>query len=105
MMPDFQIVALNEAVTQTNLTGKRGEIVREYLGYIEQLRDGIAGVLRADDGETTAAIRRRLGSAAALAGQKLVVRRVGGSVYFWQDQGRGKTGRRGRPRQSKNSSS
>ncbi|HJO81195.1 MAG: hypothetical protein QGG34_02450 [SAR202 cluster bacterium] len=99
-MPDFQIVALNEAVTQTNLTGKRGEIVREYLGYIEQLRDGSAGVLHADEGETTAAIRRRLGSAAELAGQKLVVKRVGGAVYFWQENNKGKPSRRGRPRRS-----
>ena len=103
-MPNFELVALNEAMMQTNLSGKRGQLVSEYLGYIEQLQDGKAGVLRAGEGETTAAIRRRLGAAEELAGKKLVVKRVGKAVYFWQDDGRAGSSRRGRPRKARTAS-
>jgi hypothetical protein len=45
-------------------TGKRAQIVAEYLGYIDNLREGQAGKLEATDGETVATVRRRLGEAA-----------------------------------------
>ena len=83
-MPDFELVPLDEARLQASLTGSRGAIMKEYLGYIDQLQGGQAGKLRAGEGETTAAIRRRLGAAAEQAGKELVVRRVGHEVYFWE---------------------
>ena len=97
-MPDFELVSLDEARMQTSLTGKRGTIMKEYLGYIEQLQGGRAGKLQAGEGETTAAIRRRLGAAAQLAGKELVVNRVGDEVFFWEEGGAAAPRRRGRGR-------
>ena len=99
-MPDFELVPLDEARLQASLTGNRGAIVNEYLGYINQLQGGQAGKLRVGEGETTAAIRRRLGSAAQQAGKELVVRRVGDEVYFWEAGGPGAPRRRGRRRRT-----
>lgn len=97
-MPEFDLVPVEEAKVKA-VTGKRAEINREYLGYIEQLRAGRAGRLQASEGETASAIRRRLGSAAKLAGKSLLYKRTGDTVYFWtKPRGRPATGRRrGRP--------
>ncbi len=67
------------------MTGKRGVIVRQYMDYIGQLETGQAGKLIPDEGETTAAIRRRLGAAAQLLGKSLAVNRLGDVVYFWDE--------------------
>ena len=101
-MPDFELVPLDEARLQASLTGKRGAIMKEYLGYINQLRGGQAGKLRAGEGETTAAIRRRLGAAAQQAGKELAVRRIGDEVLFWEEAGRSAPRRRGRGRRTTN---
>jgi hypothetical protein len=97
-MPTFDLVSVEEAMMKA-ATGKRAEINREYLGYIEQLRTGRAGRLQASEGETVGAIRRRLGSAAKLAGKSLMYKRTGDTVYFWVKRGAASpTGRRrGRP--------
>ena len=60
-MPDFELLPLDEAERNTQLLGKRGTPKRQYIGYIERLEDGHAGKLKGSEGETTAAIRRRLG--------------------------------------------
>ena len=83
-MPDFELVPLDEAERNTQLVGKRGAPKRQYIGYIERLEDGHAGKLKGSEGETTAAIRRRLGSAAKYLGKELVVQRVGDQLYFWK---------------------
>ena len=67
-------------------TGKRAQIAREYLGYIDRLEQGQAGRLQASEGETTAAIRRRLGAAAKLAGEDIIIRRSHEEVYFWVEE-------------------
>ena len=97
-MPTFDLVSVEEAMVKAT-TGKRAEINREYLGYIEQLRAGRAGRLQASGGETVSAIRRRLGSAAKLAGKSLVYKRTDDMVYFWiKPRGTSFMGRkRGRP--------
>ena len=75
------------------------QIIREYIGYIDRLSEGQAGKLVAAEGETTGAVRRRLGAAAKLAGKDLVIRRADGGVYFWTRSGPSKApSRRGRPR-------
>ena len=61
--------------------------MRQYIDYINQLEPGQAGKLTPDEGETTAAIRRRLGAAAELLGKSLVVNRQGDAVFFWGDRG------------------
>ena len=70
-MPRFDLISMEEAMMKS-ATGKRAEIAREYLSYIEQLRSGWAGKLQASEGESVTAIRRRLTSAAKIAGRSLV---------------------------------
>ena len=93
-MPTFDLVSLGEATTKS-ATGKRAQVLQEYGGYIDQLKPGQAGTLRATEGETLGAVRRRLGAAAKLEGKSLVIKRTGDEVIFWLGK---PTRRRGRPR-------
>jgi hypothetical protein len=95
-MPKFELVSVEEAMMKS-ATGKRAQVVKEYLSYIQQLKEGQAGKLQPAEGEKVAAVRRRLGIAAKAAGKELAIRRAGDEIYFWvksQDKGRPK--RRGR---------
>ena len=99
-MPTFDLVALDEARVKTT-TGKRAGIIKEYSGYLEQLKTGRAGRLQAGAGETIGAVRRRLGAAARLAGKDLTIKRVGDEIFFWTKSGKAGASRRpGRPRKS-----
>ena len=93
-MPTFEVVS-QQAAELRAATGRHAEITREYLGYVNQLEPGQAGCLRPSEGETAAAVRRRLGTAAKLGGKNLTIKRVGDELYFWA-----KARRRGRPRKS-----
>ena len=96
-MPKFDIVAIEEATAKSASTGKRAQILQEYLGYIDQLAKGQAGKLVANAGETTATVRRRLGDAARAGGKKLTINRAGDEVYFWAaERRRAANGRRRR---------
>jgi len=86
-MPSFETVTLDEAIRKTAIVGKRGEILREYLAYLDQLKNGQAGRLSPNDGETVGAVRRRLGAAARLVGMELVIKRAGEDIYFWAQPG------------------
>ena len=69
-------------------TGKRAEIMAEYLGYLNQLKEGEAGVLTVGGSdESPTALRRRIGKAAQAAGREIVIRRKGDAIYFWLDSG------------------
>ena len=46
-MPRFESVSLQEALSKTARPSKRTEIIREYVGYISQLRPGKAGRIQA----------------------------------------------------------
>ena len=92
-MPRFELIPQADAEIRST-TGKRAQIIREYLGYVEQLQAGQAGRLEVTEGETTGAVRRRLGAAGRLAGKELVIKRVGSEVFFWLRTGAGRTGRR-----------
>ena len=83
-MPTFEIMSVREAHLELALLGRRGEVLREYIGYIERVDREHAGKLMAQEGETTAAVRRRLGAASQLLGKPLTVTRVGRVVYFWE---------------------
>ena len=93
-MPKFDRVPLGEARTKT-ASGKRAQIIAEYVLYVEQLGDGEAGRLQAAEGETLATVRRRLGAAARQLEKNLTIRRTGDDIYFWAEE----TRRRGRGRQ------
>ncbi len=90
-MPRFDRVPLGEAKMKT-ASGKRAQIIAEYVRYIEQLGHGEAGRLQAGEGETIATIRRRLGAAARQSERNLTIRRTGDGIYFWATE----TRRRGR---------
>ena len=96
-MPTFELVTQAEAEIKS-ATGNRAEVLKEYVGYVEQLKEGQAGKLRATEGESAAAVRRRLGAAGKLAGKNIVIRRTGEDIYFWVKSGSQR--RRGRPRKS-----
>ena len=92
-MPAFRTLSISEA-RANSATGKRAALLQEYVGYIERLASGEAGMLEAGEGETTQGIRRRLTVAAKALGKNLEVRRSASAVYFWASASR----RRGRPR-------
>lgn len=92
-MPKFDVLPINEAQLNS-ASGKRAQILREYVGFIEQLQEGQAGRLSAGQGETLGAVRRRVGAAAKQLGKTLVIKRTEEYVFFWADAGTGK--RRGR---------
>ena len=81
-MPTFGLVPIGEVMVKS-ATGRRAQILKEYLGYIEQLKAGQAGRLQASEGESVAAVRKRLGAAARIAGMDFLIRRDGDTVYFW----------------------
>ena len=95
-MPQFSAVSIEEAQAKS-ATGKRAELLHEYMGYVSQVQLGGAGSLRVGPGETTQAVRRRLTAATQAMGTSLTVRRTADTVYFWVAQGNGRR-RRGRPR-------
>ena len=97
-MPTFELLSKQEAQLAL-MTGKRAEQLKEYVGYIEQRQPDQVGKLTAGEGETTAAIRRRLGAAAELLGKSLEVNRQGNDVYFWEE-GDGVATRRRRRRRA-----
>jgi hypothetical protein len=94
-MPRLDVLSLEQAQLNS-ATGKRAQILREYIAIIEQVPAGQAGRLAVAQGETLGAIRRRLGAAAKQTGQTLVIKRTDDHVYFWVDPNSGRR-RRGRP--------
>ena len=81
-MPQFELVSMEEAAPK-KAVGPGVAITTEYAGYIAQVGKGQAGKLMPAEGETRAAVRRRLGIAAKASGTDLVIKRSGDTVYFW----------------------
>ena len=92
-MPKFDRVPIAEAKMKT-ASGKRAQIIAEYVAYIEQISAGEAGRLQAAEGETLSTVRRRLGDAGRQLEKSLTIHRKGDEVYFWVEE----TRRRGRGR-------
>ena len=67
------------------------------MDYLGRVPAGQAGQLQAAPGETTNAVRRRLGAAAKATGKTLVIRRSDDTVFFWVQP------RNGRPRRTRGS--
>ena len=61
-MPKFHVVPTTE-VPQRERAGREEAVRAEYVGYIDQIGRTKAGKLTPSDGETTQALRRRLGAA------------------------------------------
>ena len=81
-MPKLEVISMDEAMVKS-ATGKRAQILQEYLGYIGQLEEGKAGKLTPSEGESVVMVRRRVGSATRTSGKDVVIRRVGDEMYFW----------------------
>ncbi|MCH7481509.1 MAG: hypothetical protein IIC95_03355 [Chloroflexi bacterium] len=88
-MPRFDLLTIPEAQARST-TGKRAQLLQEYMDYIQRVPAGEAGQLQAGTGETTNAVRRRLGAAAKATGKTLVIRRSNDTVYFWVQPGNGR---------------
>ena len=86
-MAKFEVISQTKA-EMDSATGKRAEIMNEYLGYLNQLKDGEAGMLEvSNDSESPTALRRRIGKAAEFAGKEIVIKRKGEAIYFWLSPG------------------
>ena len=82
-MAKFQKISQTKA-EMDSATGKRAELLNEYLGYLNQLKDGEAGKLEvSEEGESPTALRRRIGKAATYAGKEIVIKRKDDAIYFW----------------------
>ncbi len=86
-MAKFEVMSQTKAELDS-ATGRRVEIMVEYLGYLNQLKEGEAGVLRVSGSdESPTALRRRIGKAAEAAGKEIVIRRKDDAIYFWLGSG------------------
>ena len=86
-MAKFQKISQTKA-EMDSATGKRAEIMNEYLGYLNQLKDGEAGKLEvSEESESPTALRRRIGKAAEFAGKEIVIKRKDDVIYFWLSPG------------------
>ena len=95
-MPEVQRLSLGEAQLQSG-TGKRAQLIRQYVEYVEQVEMGQAGKLTPNAGESVTAVRRRLTAAAQYLGRELVVKRTkDDTVIFWLDTGEPRRRRRRR---------
>ena len=83
-MPGFRRVSREETSSRVQTVSPSLARLRQYQGYIKKVAPGLTGRLTPSKGETPAAVRRRLGAAAAAMGVKLTVRRVGDRVFFWR---------------------
>ena len=83
-MPGFRRVSREEASGRRTAVNPALARLKQYQGYVKKVTAGETGRLKPARGETTAAIRRRLGAAAKAMGVQLTVKRVGDQVFFWR---------------------
>jgi hypothetical protein len=84
IMPDFEIISLNEAQLRT-IPGRQGKFLNEYASFIQQLQPGQAGRLHVSEQENPLTIRRRLVVAAKALAMPLIIKRTGRDIYFWSE--------------------
>ena len=94
-MPRLELLSVDEAMLKS-ATGKRAQVLKEYLRYIDELGEGQAGKLEPGEGESVAMVRRRLGAAAKVSGKDVTIKRTGDEVYYWVQNAPRRRGRRGR---------
>lgn len=82
-MARFETVSLEQAPRDAKPRRRHSRIVTQYIGYIRQLKRGMAGFLQPGEGETLQVLRRRLGTAAKLSGKALVIKQAENQLYFW----------------------
>ncbi len=87
-MPTFTVMSLEDAALYSS-TGKRAQITREYVGFINELGAGQSGVLELDEGETVTTVKRRLTTAAKAARKRVSFDRVHDNTIYFSVKGRG----------------
>ena len=83
-MPGFRRVSRDETSSRRPAVNPALAQLKQYQGYIKKVPAGETGRLTPGQGETPAAVRRRLGAAAKAIGVQLKVKRVGDRVFFWR---------------------
>ena len=83
-MPGFRRVSREETSNRRPAISPALARLQQYEAYIKKVTPGETGRLTPGEGETPAALRRRLGAAAKALGVQLTVKRVGDRVYFWR---------------------
>ena len=83
-MPGFRRVSREESGGRRPAANPALAQLKQYQGYVKNVPAGETGRLTPGEGETPAAVRRRLGAAANALGLKLTVKRVGDRVFFWR---------------------
>ena len=81
-MPGFRRVSRAETSSRRPAVNPALVRLKQYQGYIKKVAPGVTGRLTPGEGETPAAVRRRLGAAAKALGVQLTVKRVGDRVFF-----------------------
>ena len=59
-MPEFELVSRQEATTRSD-TGKRSQIIQEYVEHVQRLGPDQAGRITLSPGDTMATVRRAFG--------------------------------------------
>lgn len=87
-MPTLSIVDKLEAQRESLLNSPRGAHLRVYLGYLDSLDEGKAGVLELSEGDSVYRVRKALRTAAELKQVSITIKANGkeGPVYFWLDK-------------------
>ena len=98
-MPKFSRLTVEKALLKTK-SDTRQKVLADYIRFINGLTVGDAVKVVASDGESLSTIRRRLGDAMRLSGQKIEIKRGDDGIYFWLQAETQK--RKRRPRSSKN---
>ena len=83
-MPGFRRVSRDETSSRQRAPNPALARLKQYQGYIKKVPAGETGRLTPGKGETSAAVRRRLGAAAKALGVQLKVKRVEDRVFFWR---------------------
>ena len=91
-MPEFELVSRQEATARSD-TGKRSQIIQEYVEHVQLLGPDQAGRITLSPGDTMATVRRRLGAAIKATGKNVQIKRVGADIYFWEEPVKRRGGR------------
>ena len=83
-MPKFSLMSVREAFNEAQTSSMPDELA-EYAEYLRNLPTGQAGRLVPSDGEGIRIVRLRLSAAARRLNRKIVIRRTGDELVFWEN--------------------
>ena len=83
-MPEFSVLPANDAA-QEAVSAAMPEDLAPYADYLTHLNTGEAGRLVPSDGEDVRMVRYRLSAAARRMGKKVIIRRAGNEILFWEN--------------------